>query len=110
MTVIATLNRSKSSAAVIGREAESSEAPNRFWITEVIGMVRRAETPTPRIPANSPTITVSALNTCEIFRFDAPIARKIPISFVRSNTEMCVIIPIIILETISDTATNAIST
>ena len=67
MTVIATLNRIKSSAAVTGREAEISEAPNKFWITEVIGMVSRTETPTPKIPASSPTITVSALNTCEIW-------------------------------------------
>ena len=60
MTVIATLNRIKSSAAVTGREAEISEAPNKFWITEVIGMVSRTEKPTPKIPASSPTITVSA--------------------------------------------------
>ena len=37
-------------------------------------------------PANKPIINVSALNTCEILRFEAPIALKIPISFLRSNT------------------------
>ena len=35
-------------------------------------------------PDNSPIINVSALNILEIFRLLAPIARKIPISFVRS--------------------------
>ena len=55
-------------------------------------------------------ITVSALNILETFLLDAPIARRIPISFVLSCTDIRVITPIIIEETISDTATNAIST
>ncbi len=55
-------------------------------------------------------MNVSALNNCEIFFFDAPSARRIPISFVLSITEIYVMIPIIIDETIRDTATNAIST
>ena len=41
--------------------------------------------------------------------FDAPIALSIPISFVLSNTEMYVIIPIIIDDTTSDMLTNAIN-
>ena len=41
---------------------------------------------------------------------DAPIALNIPISFVLSNTEIYVIIPIIIDDTINDIATNAINT
>ena len=53
---------------------------------------------------------VSALNILETSRFDAPIARRIPISLVRSCTEINVITPIIIEETINEMATNAIST
>ena len=53
-----------------------------------------------------PMIKVSALKTCDILRFDAPSARKIPISLVRSITDMWVIIPIIMQETISDTPTK----
>ena len=54
-------------------------------------------------------MNVSALNTLEISFFDAPIALNIPISFVLSNTEMYVIIPIIIDDTTSDMLTNAIN-
>ena len=53
---------------------------------------------------------VSALNTCVILRRDAPMARRIPISFLLSRTEMYVMIPIMIDETTRDTATKAIST
>ena len=35
----------------------------------------------PISPAQSPMMKVSALKTCEILRFEAPIARRIPISF-----------------------------
>ena len=66
--------------------------------------------PTPIIPDIKPIMNVSALNTLEISFFDAPIALNIPISFVLSNTEMYVIIPIIIDDTISEIATNAIRT
>ena len=45
-----------------------------------------------------------------MLRLEAPIARRIPISLVRSSTEIYVIIPIIIEETTSETATNAIRT
>ena len=64
----------------------------------------------PRTPAARPTINVSALNTLEISLFDAPIERSMPISFVLSITEIYVIIPIIIDETMSEIATNAIRT
>mgnify|MGYP006990144687 FL=1 len=46
--------------------------------------------------ATNPTINVSALNTLDMSFFDAPIALSIPISFVLSNTDIYVIIPIII--------------
>ena len=41
--------------------------------------------PTPRIPAINPSIIVSALKTVATSFLLAPIALKIPISFVRSN-------------------------
>ena len=42
----------------------------------------------PTSPASKPIIIVSALNTLEISFLDAPTARKIPISFVLSRTEI----------------------
>ena len=74
-----------------------------------IGMFSSKVTIIPIAPAENPTISVSALNTLEISRFEAPIARRIPISFVLSRTEIYVIIPIIIEETTSDIATKAMS-
>ena len=76
----------------------------------LVGINRSKVIPIPISPDNKPIINVSALNTLEISFFDAPIALKIPISYVLSNTEIYVIIPIIIEETISDIATNAINT
>ena len=61
-------------------------------------------------PEKRPMINVSALNTLEISFFEAPMLRRIPISFVLSRTEIYVIIPIMIDETINDIATNAMST
>ena len=55
-------------------------------------------------------MNVSALNTRVISFLLAPIERKIPISFVRSNTEIYVMIPIMMLDTMSDTDTKAIKT
>ncbi len=74
-----------------------------------IGSVKSNVIPTPIIPDIKPIMNVSALNTLEMSFFDAPIALSIPISFVLSNTEMYVIIPIIIDDTTSDMLTNAIS-
>ena len=76
----------------------------------LIGIKRSTVRTIPIIPASSPIINVSALNTCEIFLLEAPIALKIPISFLRSRTLIYVITPIIIDETTSDIATNAIRT
>ena len=39
-------------------------------------------------PAMRPSITVSALKTFATFSFEAPMARRTPISFLRSSTEM----------------------
>ena len=59
---------------------------------------------------NNPIINVSALNIDDIFCFEAPIALKIPISFVLSYTEIYVIIPIIIEDTTREIEINAINT
>ena len=76
----------------------------------LIGIQASMLTPTPRAPEKSPMMRVSALKTREMLRFDAPIARKIPISLVRSMTEMWVIMPIMMQLTMRDTATKAMST
>ena len=76
----------------------------------LIGIHKRYVTSTPSNPEENPIITVSALNILETFFFDAPIALKIPISLVRSCTDIKVITPIIIEDTTNDTATKAIKT
>ena len=53
-----------------------------------IGIVNNPATITPIKPAASPIIVVSALNTLDTSRFDAPILLNTPISFVRSMTEV----------------------
>ena len=83
--------------------------PDSAYIMLFIGSVNSKVIPTPIIPDIKPIMNVSALNTLEISFFDAPIALNIPISFVLSNTEMYVIIPIIIDDTTSDMLTNAIN-
>ena len=79
-------------------------------IIKLIGISNNKVTPIPIKPDNNPTINVSALNIEDIFFLDAPIALKIPISFVLSNTEIYVIIPIIIEDTIKEILTKAINT
>ena len=66
--------------------------------------------PIPKIPAKAPVMNVSALNTFEILCFEAPIARRIPISFCLSSTEIYVMTPIIMEDTTSEIATKAINT
>lgn len=92
-----------------GKKA-STFTPVTDIIILLIGIVSNTVTPIPISPDTKPVMKVSALNTLEISFLDAPIALKIPISFVLSNTEIYVIIPIIIDETINDIATNAINT
>ena len=84
--------------------------PANFSIIIFIGIFNNNVIPIPSNPATKPTIKVSALNTLEISFLDAPIALKIPISFVLSSTDIYVIIPIIMLETIKDIDTKAIRT
>ena len=62
----------------------------RDLIMRFIGMFSKSVIMIPRAPAIKPIVMASALNTCEISFFEAPIARRIPISFVLSRTEMYV--------------------
>ena len=62
--------------------------PVIFSIIMFIGIFSSSVTAMPITPAENPTISVYALNTLEISRLEAPIARSIPISFVRSSTEI----------------------
>ena len=55
-------------------------------------------------------MNVSALKTSEMLRFEAPIARRMPISFWRSSTLMYVMTPIMTEDTTSEMEINAIST
>ena len=80
------------------------------FIIILAGMHSNNVTPMPITPAVNPIIIVSALNTLDISDFEAPMLRSMPISFVRSRTEMYVMIPIMIDETTSAIATNAIKT
>ena len=67
-------------------------------------------TPMPIRPAQRPMIKVSALNTWEMFPLEAPMARRIPISFCLSRTLIYVITPIIMDDTTSEMETKAMST
>ena len=97
-------------AASIGKIALRFAIPVSKFNMRFIGMHKRYVITMPSNPEANPTITVSALNRPDTSRFEAPIARKIPISLVRSCTEIRVITPIIIDDTTNDIATNAIST
>ena len=92
------------------RESKLLKAISYVFLPIFIGISNNKVTPIPITPANSPTINVSALNIDEIFFFDAPIALNIPISFFLSNTDIYVMIPIIIEDTIREILTNAINT
>ena len=86
------------------------ETPVIFSTTTLIGTFNTKVINIPNTPLVNPIMNVSALNTRVISFLLAPMERKIPISFVRSNTEIYVMIPIIILDTMSDTDTKAIKT
>ena len=105
-----TLIATSISAAPMGKDAFRFAIPVSAWSTRLIGMQVRYVKRIPMRPDARPMMMVSALNMLDTSLFDAPIARRIPISFVLSCTEMSVITPIIIDDTTSDTATNAIST
>ena len=69
-------------AAGRGKIAFKLLIPVTLCMIKLIGIQRIYVTTTPKSPAEKPTIIVSALNILDTFLFDAPIARKIPISFV----------------------------
>ena len=81
-----------------------------FETTALIGIVARSVMAIPSTPEINPSMAVSAVKMRRMSFFEAPIARRIPISFVRSRTEMYVIIAIIIDDTMSEMATNPTST
>lgn len=99
-TVIQILSKIRHIACDNGSAIWMLSNPNTLHNILLIGIDRSIEIPTPKIPAHKPTNKFSALKTCDIFAFDAPSVRKIPISFVRSITEIWVMIAIIMLETI----------
>ena len=92
------------------RVAFSGILPVKWCNTEFIIGINEYVIPIPNSPDNKPIINVSALNIEDMLCLDAPIALKIPISFVLSYTEMYVIIPIIIEDTTKEIDTNAINT
>ncbi len=96
-------------APPIGRE-HMFLTPATAFIMALIGIFKMIVAKIPIMPDAKPMIKVSALNTRETSFFEAPIARRIPISLVRSKTEIYVIIPIIIDETMSEIDTNPIRT
>ena len=71
-----------------GRTAVSVSMPVSDRTIRFSGMHNSIYAIIPIAPAQKPIISVSALNTDEISRFDAPMERRIPISFVRSSTEI----------------------
>jgi len=79
--VRAILIATKIPPAATGNVAATPLTPESAAIKLLIGMHKRTVIPIPSAPATNPTISVSALNTLEISFLDAPILRKIPISF-----------------------------
>ena len=82
---------------------------NMALTTAFAGKMSSCVMPIPITPEIRPSINVSALNTLAMSRLEAPIERRIPIYFLRSRTEMNVMMPIMMLETTSEIDTNAIS-
>ena len=67
----------------------SLKVPSDATLTiRFIGIFNSTVISTPITPDVRPTIIVSELNTRDISFFDAPIERRIPISLVRSRTEI----------------------
>ena len=88
ITVIMILIKINTPADSSGNTAPKSSILDTVWMTLLIGISSNHVMPIPMIPEKIPMMNVSALNNCEIFLFDAPSARRIPISFVLSITEI----------------------
>ena len=93
-----------------GSRAVRSVRPDTFAMMALMGSRASSDTPMSRTPAQQPMMKVSALNTWEMFRLEAPRARRMPISLVRSITEMWVMMPIMMQDTTREMATKAMST
>ena len=79
ITVITILIRINTPADSSGNTALKSSILDIVWMTLFIGISSNNVILIPRIPEKIPMMNVSALNNCEIFFFDAPSARRIPI-------------------------------
>ena len=84
--------------------------PVRWCTMRLMGISKISVHRMPITPAVKPSMSVSALNTREMSCLLAPMERRMPISFVRSRTEIYVMMPIIMEDTTSEMLTNAIST
>ena len=105
-----TLSRMSAAAAAGGIEAVMSCLPAMRRMMALVGMSSSSAMPIPISPAIRPVMNVSALKISPTLRLEAPMARRIPISFLRSSTLMCVMTPIMIDDTMSEIATNAMRT
>ena len=76
-------------------------------IVLLIGTDKSIVTTTPTVPEINPINPASAIKILVISFLRAPIARRIPISFVLSTTDTYVSIPIIIDDTINEIPANA---
>ena len=110
INVSAMLMTTSATPPATGKMAFRLSIPVRWCTTRLMGMMSNSVMPMPMAPEQKPSMSVYALNTREMSRLLAPMARRMPISFVRSRTEIYVMMPIIMLDTTSEIATNAIST
>lgn len=74
-------------APPIGNTAKLEIFVSPFNI-RLAGIIIKQVTIIPIVPEKNPIEIDSAVNTRLISRFDAPIARNIPISFILSNTDI----------------------
>ena len=81
---VSTILRIISTTALTGGSAAFTEVDFvTACIILLLGINNNNVIAIPIIPEQKPIIKVSALNTCEIFLLEAPIARRIPISLVQ---------------------------
>ena len=79
--VSTTLISTRNTAPSTGRDELIAMIPVRSWTMMLMGIFSKTVTRMPMSPAASPTMKVSALKTREMSRFDAPMARRIPVSY-----------------------------
>ena len=76
----------RNAAASSGRMAVRVSLPETCRMSMLPGMSRISLSTMPMTPEHRPMMNVSALNTSETFILEAPMARRMPISFRRSST------------------------